>query len=124
MKNVTILLLLLVLAVLTGCARSPKYSFEVRKISIDSTPSGVKVYQINSAYRNETFLGTTPIKDQPVSVLTAVRGKVSSIVMDWMVSQVTMLNIRAEKTGYQDYKGNLSTDPLKITAHSIQLDPK
>lgn len=124
MKNAVILLLLLVLVVLSGCSMEPKYSFEIRKISIDTTPAGAKVYQQNSAYRNETFLGTTPIREQPVSILIGVKGKISPTVMDWMASQITMINVRIEKTGYQDYEGNLPTDTSKTTMHKIPLEKK
>ena len=65
MKNAAIPALLTVLIVLSGCSMGPKYSFEIRKVSIETQPSGAKVYQINSAYRNEIFLGNTPIREQP-----------------------------------------------------------
>jgi len=124
MKNAAIPTLLIVLIVLSGCSMRPKYSFEIRKVSIETQPSGAKVYQLNSAYRNETFLGTTPIRNQPVSVMTKVRGKVNSTVMDWMASQVEMLNVRIEKSGYENYEGNLATEAGKTTPHSIPLSSK
>ena len=124
MKNAAIPTLLIVLIVLSGCSRGPKYSFEIRKVSIETQPAGAKVYQLNSAYRNETYLGVTPVRNQPVSVLTQVKGKVNSTVMDWMASQVEMLNVRIEKEGYQNYEGNLATEPGKTTTHSIPMFPE
>ncbi len=123
MKNAALLTLLIVLIGLSGCSLlRPKYSFAVRKVSIITSPPGAKVYQLNSAYRNETFLGTTPITDQPVSVLIDVRGKINPTVRDWMASQITMLNVRIEKKGYQEYQGNLATDPEKTIVHTIPLE--
>jgi len=120
MKKLVILILLLTLIALTGCQSSP-YTFEARKISIDTNPPGARVYQLNSAFRNETFLGTTPIKDQPVSILVGVKGKVTPTNMDWYTSQKTMLNVRIEKPGYQTYEGNLATDMEKTLKHEIPL---
>ncbi|MBW8016475.1 MAG: hypothetical protein FVQ82_09830 [Planctomycetes bacterium] len=124
MKNAAILILLILLITISGCYTGPKYSFEIRKVTIETQPAGARVYQLNSAYRNETFLGTTPIREQPVSILTYVKGKLSSTVVDWMSSQIQMLNIRIEKSGYESYEGNLATDPEKTTTHSITLDHK
>ena len=124
MRNAAVATLLIMLIGLFGCTSGPKYSFEVRKVSIDTQPSGAKVYQLNLAYRNDTYLGTTPIREQPVRVLTDVKGQLSSTVVDWMTSQIQMLNIRIEKKGYENYEGNLATDPAKTTVHSIPLSPK
>jgi murein DD-endopeptidase MepM/ murein hydrolase activator NlpD len=77
MRNTMIFMLLIGLIGLTGCSTGPRYSFEIRKVSINTTPPGAKVYQLNSAYRNDTFLGTTPITDQPVSILINVEGKIN-----------------------------------------------
>ena len=120
MKKIVSLILLLLLIVLTGCQSSP-YTFEARKIPIHTKPLGAKVYQLNSAFRNETFLGTTPINDQPVSVLVGVKGKVTPNKMDWFVSQKSMLNVRIEKPGYQTFEGNLATDLEKTISHDIPL---
>ena len=91
-------------------------------MSIITTPPGAKVYQLNSTLRNETFLGTTPVIDQPVRILTEVKGKLNPSLKDWMVSQITMLNIKVTKTGYQPYEGNLATHPSKTSVHEITLD--
>ncbi|MCF7956679.1 MAG: hypothetical protein K9M75_12825 [Phycisphaerae bacterium] len=124
MKNAAIFILLSVLIVLSGCVSGPKFSFQIRRVTIETIPSGAKVYQINSIDKNEIFLGTTPIREQPVRVLTEVRGKLSSTAIDWMTSQIQMLNIRIEKTGYVNYEGNLATDPGKTIVHKLSLDPK
>jgi hypothetical protein len=121
MRNAAILILLIVLVVLSGCA--PRYAFEIRTVSIETNPPGVRVYQVNSAFDNETFLGTTPIRNQPVSILVRVKGKVNPTEMDWMASQINMLQIRMDKSGYETYEGNLCTDPIITTAHRISLEP-
>ena len=124
MKNAVIFILLSVLVVLSGCIGRTKFSFQNRRVTIETTPAGARVYQVNSIDKNEIFLGTTPIREQPVRVLTDVRGKLSSTAVDWMTSQKQMLNVRIEKTGYVSYEGNLATDPVKTTVHKISLDPK
>lgn len=124
MKNAGIFILLSMLVLLSGCIGRTKFSFENRRVTIETTPSGAKVYQVNSIDKNEIFLGTTPIREQPVRVLTEVRGKLSSTAVDWMTSQIQMLNVRIEKTGYVSYEGNLATDPGKTINHKLSLDPK
>ena len=124
MKNTALLISLALLIMLCGCSMSPRYSFEKRKVSIITQPNGAKVYQINSVYDHQTFIGTTPIMDQPVSILTEVRGSVTPVVMDLMASQIEMLKVRIEKPGYEDYLGNLATDPEKTITHKIPLDRK
>lgn len=115
-------MLLIVLSALSGCSIGPRFFFENRKVTIETVPQGARVYQLNSTTREDIFLGTTPIREQPVRILTEVKGKLSSNVVDWMTSQIQMLNIRIEKSGYADYEGNLATDPDKTTVHKITLD--
>jgi hypothetical protein len=43
-------------------------------------------------------------------------------VVDEMTSQIQMLKITIEKTGYETYKGNLATDPTKTIIHKIKLE--
>lgn len=124
MKNTAIIILLAVTVALSGCYRGPRFFFENRKVSIDTIPSGARVYQVNSTTKSDTFIGTTPIREQPVRVLSEVRGKVSSTVADWMTSQIQMLNVRIEKTGFENYEGNLATDPVKTIQHKIPLNQK
>lgn len=117
------LILLTVLIGLTGCSSRPRFSFELRKISIETVPSGAKVRQVNSVDDGEIFLGTTPIREQPVRVLSGVKGKLSSMSVDWMASQIQMLNVRIDKPGFESYRGNLATDPMKTIEHKIMLVP-
>ena len=119
MKKILIFSSIVLLTALTGC--QPRFSFENRKISIITTPPGAEVYQINSAYRHDTFLGTTPIKNQPVSVLSRVKGRLTSTDKDWFTSQINMINVRIEKEGYKTYRGNLATDPEETIKHTIPL---
>jgi len=112
------------LAALSGCMGSPKFTFENRRVTIITVPSGARVYQVNSIDKNEIFLGTTPIREQPVRVLTEVRGRLSSTAVDWMTSQIQMVNVRIIKPGYTDYEGNLATAPGKTFIHNLSLDPK
>lgn len=124
MKNAGMLILLVVAIAGGGCSFGPRFSFENRRVTIETVPAGARVYQVNSIDKNEIFLGTTPIREQPVRVLTEVRGKLSSTAVDWMTSQIQMLNVRVEKTGYVSYEGNLATDPGKTISHKLSLDSK
>jgi len=123
MKNAWILTVLVTLVFTSGCF-GPRFSFEIRKVTIETTPPGAKVYQVNSVDGNETFLGTTPVKEQPIRVLSDVKGRLTSASVDWMTSQIQMLNIRIVKTGYEEHKGNLPSLPGKTTTHKITLTPK
>src|SRR5687768_10613535 len=68
----------LLLVVSSGCANKQQkvnYDIEMRKISLDTQPSGAKVYQLGTMDGSRTFLGTTPIKEQTVAVTTGASFK-------------------------------------------------
>jgi hypothetical protein len=118
----------LLLLVSSGCAshqQKLKYDVEMRKISVDTQPTGAKVYQIGSMDGSRTFLGTTPIKAQSVVVTTGASFKrISPAQMQNIVSHVEMVQIVVEKPGYQTYQGNLSTKREgKVADHTIKLEP-
>ena len=118
----------LLLVVFSGCANKQqklKYDIEMRKISLDTQPSGAKVYQIGAMDGSRTFLGTTPIKEQTVAVTTGAHFKrISPAQMQSIASSVEMVRVAVEKTGYETYQGNLSTQRGgKVADHTITLEP-
>ena len=111
----------------SGCANKQQkvnYDIEMRKISLDTQPTGAKVYQIGTMDGSRTFLGTTPIKEQTVAVTTGASFKrISPAQMQDIAAHVEMVQVIVEKPGYQTYQGNLATKPNAVADHTITLEP-
>ena len=123
MKNVMLITIICsLLVVIAGCQSGLTYSTQSRKITIKTDPYSAKVFQINPVDKHQTFLGMSPVRDQPVSVITGFGGKYDKATKDFMTTQIGMVNIRVEKEGYYDYIGNLPTDKDDILAHRIELE--
>jgi len=123
MKNaIVITIICLLLVVITGCQTGLTYATQSRKITVKTDPYNARVYQINPVDKHETFLGMSPVRDQPVSVITGFGGKYDKAVEDFMTTQIGMVNIRVEKDGYYDYVGNLATDKNEILQHRVELE--
>lgn len=120
-KNILILLLLST-ALLAGCNSGLNYETEIRKIDIKTSPTNATVYQINPVTKHETYLGLSPIRQQPVPVIKNFAGSIIEKTQDYMTTQLEMVNVRIEKPGYLPYLGNLPTNRKKTTSHRIDLE--
>jgi hypothetical protein len=121
----TILFLCLVATLLVcGCQSGPKYHLGVRKISVETEPSAARVYQKGPLTRQDIFLGTTPLHDQSVSIIESVKGKMSGVRTEALLTEMGMVKVRIEKEGYKTYEGNLSTNKEETVLHTIKLEAK
>lgn len=112
---------------LTGChagREQIKAKLEVRKITLETVPSGATVHQISALDGSRTFLGTTPISNQSVAVCVGWTMKnTSPAVFQQRVSQLEMVQVLIEKKGYKPYCGQLSTEREgKVAVHKIDLE--
>ena len=110
---------------LVGCASKNKQSYKVsgRVITLRTEPAGARVTQIAAPMGDPVKLGTTPLVNQPVMVMTSMKGTFSSPQAGQLMSQMNVAHVRIEKDGYQPYEGNLATDPKRVTEHVIKLEP-
>lgn len=107
---------------LTGCNSSIKYSLGSRKISIVTEPPGASVYQIGPISGKDIFLGTTPIYEQPVSVIESAKGKSSPQGIETLLTRMNVARLRIEKDGYKQITTNLSTDKDETKTLTIKLE--
>jgi hypothetical protein len=118
---------LLGLALFTlGCSsssRTAECDFQVRKISLETTPSAATVHQINPVDGSRTFLGVTPISDQSVLVIGTIKSyKGDPSFFQYLSNHVEMASVLIEKPGYRPCQTKLSTEREGKTArHKIEL---
>jgi len=122
MQKTVLILCLSAVTLLVGCHSGPEYRFARRKISIDTEPAGARVYQIGPLTGQSLFLGTTPLRQQSVAVLTYVN-KTSQRGVEKITSQMEMARVRIEKEGFKDYESNLWTSEKETVKHLINLEP-
>ncbi|MBW8016120.1 MAG: hypothetical protein FVQ82_08035 [Planctomycetes bacterium] len=126
-KRLFIVTLAAVLLFVCGCQSNPRGSckMESRRITIITEPEGAKVIQKQVLGQASSHLGTTPITDQPVVVITSVKMK----NMPYHRAQELMratgnVMVRIEKDGYKPYNGILSTKVGQTATHKITLQKK
>ena len=111
---------------LVGCASKQKQSYKLagRAITVRTEPAGATVTQFAAPTGDRVQLGMTPLVNQPVMVLTGVKGTFHGAGhIGSLVSQMNVARVRIEKEGFKPYEGNLSTDPKRVTEHVITLEP-
>lgn len=117
------------LGLLGGCESKNKWSYhydiERRYVTIVTEPEGAIVQQIdfNGA---TTVLGTSPIIEQPVVVISKIK-KMDNMPYAQsmeMMRRVGTVYVTIQKEGFQPYQGFLRTEPDKLQSHKITLQAK
>ena len=122
MKKMLLNISLFAVLMLGGCNSGIKYSLGGRVISIETEPPGASVYQLGPLSRKDIFLGTTPILDQPVSVLESAKGSTSPQGVETLMTRMGVVRVRIEKDGYKQITTNLSTSKKETVTHKITLE--
>lgn len=115
------------MAALAGCETSVKVEGEVRSISIETEPGQARVCLVAPVTREVKELGTTPLADKQVFVMTVFEeGDVSPGEKSRLFAERNTAHVIIEKEGYETYEGYLATEPGKTVAHKITLvaEPK
>ena len=124
----TFLLLTIVSTLLCGCSSGPKFSFDIetRRVTILTDPEGATVTQINPVGAPSSKLGTSPLRDRSVMIVSRITKakNLSYGTTKALMEQVGNVVVRIEKDGYETYNGTLKTDPKETIKHSIALQPK
>lgn len=114
---------------LTSCQYNRKFkcNFDRRTITINTEPAGATVIQNHSLGQPATRLGTTPLIEQPVVVLTEIT-KMENIsftqTQEFLKFAGGNLAVKIKKDGYETYQGYLSTESDNTSIHNITLKPK
>ena len=110
---------------LVGCSSKHKQSYKVsgRVITLRTEPAGARVTQVVAPMGDHVQLGMTPLVNQPVMVMTSMKGTFSTPAAGTLMSRMNVAHVQIEKDGYQPYEGNLATDPKRVTEHVISLEP-
>lgn len=121
MKYLTIYFVLLICI---GCDSGLKYKMSDRRISIDTIPSKANVYQADIFDNNKKiWIGTTPLENQTVYVLTGVKGKTSRVNAYSSAAALNMIFVTIEKEGYKPYWKRLAVEESKTLEYKIELEP-
>ncbi len=112
---------------LSGCNTNPRASFDInnRYITIITEPAGATVTQINLPGTPPTRLGTTPVQEQPVVVITRVtkmRNMPYHLVEEFH-RRVDNIIVQIDKEGYQPIQTFLRTDSEHTRVHTLKLKP-
>lgn len=111
------------LAMMCGaCAHHVAYTYEGRHTSIDTDPPGARVYQLAPGTGERIDLGTTPIRDQPVMVITGANVGPHTQDIPALYAQHEIVRVEISKPGYRTYYGNLTTGPKETITHKIILE--
>ncbi len=123
MRKTILILCLSAVTLVLGCRSGPEYHISRRKISIDTNPSGAKVYQVGPLSGEELFLGTTPLREQSVAVLESVEGGASERGVESIISQLEMVRVRIKRDGFKKYESSLWTLDDETVKHTVNLEP-
>ena len=109
------------------CLNKPKGNFSLtpRRITIRTEPAGATVTQIHPLDQPPTELGTTPINDATIAVITNPRFK--NMPLDdaqELIRHAGHVVVKITKDGYEPYHGALRTTPSETSVHEITLLPK
>ena len=124
----TLLLVMIASTLLCGCSSNPKFSFDIetRRVTILTDPEGATVTQINPVGAPSSKLGTSPLQDRSVMIVSKITKakNLSYSTTKALMEQVGNVVVRIEKDGYETYNGTLKTDPEETIVHSITLQPQ
>lgn len=117
-----------ILGILTGCNSNPKFNFNIerRYVTIHTEPEGADVYLVKQPCYSTSLLGTSPVEDQPVIVISEIK-KVKNMPYqqtESLLKSVDNVVVRIQKDGYETYNGILKTSPDETLTHTIKLVPE
>ncbi len=127
MKNHSLRLLItsiMVTMLSVGC-NTPliRGDLEQRRVTITTEPPGATVSQIYPLDESETILGTTPLNEINVMIIsyTDFGKNVPASKANRFLSHVNNLVVRIEKQGYESCQQILRTERGKTIEHNIVL---
>lgn len=121
MQKTARILCLSAVALLVGCqSGGAEYAIAQRKVSVETNPTGARLYQIVPLSKHPRLLGTTPLYDQPVDVLVSTAKADSE--NPFIARQLEKVRIRIVKEGFREYESDLSTSENQTAKHTVKLE--
>ncbi len=124
-RFVMVLSLAVVVSFMAGCSpvHSVNLASERRFITIETIPPGATVYELNYENVPARRLGTTPMVNTPVTVVTNITRKqnMPQSKLAEINRRIGCVTVRIEKSGYQPYIGILNTERGRTVVHKIKL---
>ena len=101
----------------------PERAAAVERRGVHTDPAGAKVYQFPPLSDQRVYLGTTPLDDQNVMVLTKYTVTGPPEAATTLTNQLGRVKVVIEHAGYNPYEGHLSTGRTAPVVHEIALEP-
>jgi len=113
----------------SGCSslNKPKGTFDLapRRISIRTEPQGANVTQLHPLGQSPTELGSTPINDLTVAVMTNIKfNKLPLSDTQDLIRHANNVIVRITKDGYEPYMATIHTKAGKSAVLNIRLGAK
>jgi len=127
MGKYRILAVLFVIGFLYGCSTTPKGNFDLsqRHVTIRTEPAAARVTQLRPLGQVPIDLGSTPLVNRPVFVITKIKMKNMPFNdAQKLLEHANNLVVVIKKDGYDPYRATLVTKPNEIVEHSIKLVPR
>lgn len=126
MRTLSVIVLICA-GLIIGCDSSTKLEFglENRRVTIITEPEGASVTQLRPMSLGMTLLGTTPLNEQSVVIVSKIK-KVHNLPYHdtvRLLEHVGNVVVTIEKKGYKSYSGILETKPDQTVVHKIILMP-
>ncbi len=111
-------------ALLTACSAAPRVTLEPRTVSVFTDPPGAEVYRLGPLSDEKLLLGTSPVVEQTVDVLTRYRGRlISEDAFERMSARVGKVHLVIEKPGYRTHQQVLSLAADESKQYRAELEP-
>ena len=108
---------------LLGCAGRTRARLEPRRITVLSTPSGAEVYRVGPVTDRRFLVGTTPVQDQRVDVLTHYHGMfLTEADVEAMAARVGKVHLVIEKPGYRAHQAVIAMEEDEPKTYSVRLE--
>ena|GEM_PF-6695838 len=95
-------------------------------MTIITEPDGASVTQIHPLGQPSTSLGTTPLNERSVPIVTDIKTmkKMPYYQAQRLMTHVGNVVVRIEKPGYETHHGTLKTESGRTIVHTITLRAK
>ena len=115
-------------ALFMGCESKPQgnFSMENRRVTIITEPAGAAVTQLRPLNQPSMKLGTTPVKDHTVTIISKIT-RMKNMPLgptQELMKHVGNVVVRIEKDGYEPHYATLKTERGQTVAHEIKLQAK
>ena len=116
----------IVIAILTfciGCGSGLRYIMKSRAISIITEPTGAQVHLVNPFSSEEIWIGSTPLSNIKVPVITGATGDTTKRQLYAVFANMDSVAVIIKKEGYKTFSTRLGVKEDEVLEHKIELEP-